>query len=109
MPLQQRGQLGVVPVRELVGAGIGQIVGNRLQVIALEPPHRDLGHAELLRGLQARVAGDDLARWTGDDRLLPAEATNACGDVRNGLVIPPRVGRRAVQPGDFNGLDRRGS
>ena len=49
--LEEAGQLGVLPLGKFMGAVIRNLVGRGSEVIAVEPPDRDLGHAELLRGL----------------------------------------------------------
>ncbi len=50
-----------------------------------------------------------LSGAAGNDGLLPPEASKARADVRDGVVVAARVGRRAEEPGDRDGLDRRGS
>ena len=107
--LQQLGQFGLVPLRELVGAVVGDGEGRRSQVVAVEPPDRHLGHAQALGGLQPGVAGDDLARAAGDDGLLPAEAAQAGRDVGDGVVVAAGVGRAAEEAVDRDRLDGRGS
>jgi hypothetical protein len=84
---QELGQLGVVPLGELVGAVVGDGERHRGQVVAVEPPDGHLGHAELLGGLQPGVAGDHLTGAAGDDGLLPAEAAQAGRDVGDGRVV----------------------
>jgi hypothetical protein len=86
---------------------ISQIRGRGVEVVALEPPHRHVLHAELLGGLEPGFAGDHLTAAAGDDGLLPAEATDAGGDVGDGRVVLARVRRGAEQPGDRDDLDRR--
>jgi hypothetical protein len=60
---------------------VGDRVGDGVDVEAVEPPHGDLHEPEMLRGFEARVAGDHIAGAACDDGLLPAEAAQARGDV----------------------------
>ena len=78
---EQAGQRGVIPLGELVRLVVGDRVGDGVDAGAVEPPHGDFHQPELLRGLEARVAGDHLAGAACDDGLLPAEAAQARGDV----------------------------
>lgn len=86
---------------------VGDRLGDGVDVGAVEPPHGDFHHPELLRGLEARVAGDHLAGAACDDGLLPAEAAQARGDVGDRGVVLTRVGRGAEQTGGQDELDRR--
>jgi hypothetical protein len=86
---------------------VGDRLGDGVDVGAVEPPHGDFHHPELLRGLEARVAGDHLAGAACDDGLLPAEAAQARGDVRDRGVVQTRVGRGTEEAGGRDELDRR--
>ena len=86
-------QLGVVSLRELVGAVVGKAVGDGIEVGAVEPPHRHGLHPEALRGLEASVPRDDLAGAARHDGLLPAEPAQGRGDVGDRGVVEARVAR----------------
>ena len=104
---EQAGQRGVIPLGELVRLVVGDRVGDGVDVGAVEPPDRDLHQPELLRGLEARVAGDHLAGAARDDGLLPAEAAEGGSDVRDRGVVLTRVGRGAEELAGRDELDRR--
>lgn len=106
--LQDLRQRRLVPARQLVGAVVCDLVGRSLEVAAVEPDHRHMGEPERLGGLQAGVAGDDLARASSDDRLLPVEATDRGGDVLDGSLVHPRVGGGEGDPLDRNPFDGQG-
>ena len=104
---EKAGQRGVIPLRELVRLVVGDRVGDGVDAGAVEPPHGDFHQPELLRGLEARVAGDDLAGATCYDGLLPAEAAQARGDVGDRGVVLTRVGGGAEELAGRDDLDRR--
>lgn len=86
-------------------SGCGDGVGHGLDARAVEPDDRDLGHAELGRGLEARVADDDLAGPLCDDRRPPPEPAQRCCDRIDCSVVHARVGRLAEDPLDRDPLD----
>jgi hypothetical protein len=104
--LEELPERGLVPLGELGGAVVGNRVGGRVEVGALEPDDRDLDQPQRLGGLQARVPGDDLARGARHDGLAPAEAPDRGRDVGNGLIVVPRVCRAREELPDGHQLHR---
>jgi hypothetical protein len=90
-----------------LGRDVGLLFGDGVEVRAVDAPHGDLGHAEVLRGQEARVAGDHLTGAPSDDGLLPAEPAKGRGDVGDRGVVLTRVGRGTEELVDRDQLDRR--
>ena len=90
-----------------LGRDVGLLFGDRVEVRAFEPPRGDLGHADVLRGQEARVDGDHLTGAAGDDGLLPFEPAEGSGNVGDRGVVLTRVGRGTEERVDRYHLDRR--
>jgi hypothetical protein len=89
-----------------LGRDVGLLFGDGVEVRAVDAPHGDLGHAEVLRGQGARVAGDNRTGAAGDDGLLPVEPAEGSGDVGDRGVVLTRVGRGAGERVDRIRADR---
>lgn len=105
---QELRQRGRVPLRELMRAAVRDAERDRIQIRAGEANHRHLVDTELLRGLEARVAGDDLARQLHDERLQPAEAADRGRDVGDRVVVDAGIRGIGEVQRERNPLDGQG-
>jgi len=74
---------------------VGDGKRRSVEVGAFKPDHRDLSVAEFFSGLESRVACNDLAGGLGHNGLLPAEAPDRRGYVRDAGIVDPGISRVA--------------